>query len=147
MSKDKSTTWEIAKGALRYTNPLIGLIIDATEKTISKAQEATDSGDIQKLQIEAQRQEIALRMSEYQAKVAQEVAIARRIDTAEEVEIEEFYDTSSKVNVGLNAKTDGETVSVGLGAAADGRRVTKRIYRFRGWRDGGLEVVEQIKIK
>jgi hypothetical protein len=132
MTKEKSTAWEITKGAIRYTNPLLGLIVDATEKTIDKAKAATDSGDIQKLQIEAQRQEIALRMSEFQAKVAQEVAIARRIDTAEEVEIEEFYDTSGKGNIGVNAKTEGESLSVGVGIAGEGRRVTKHIYRFRG---------------
>jgi hypothetical protein len=145
MGKDKSKAWEITKGAIRYTNPLLGLIVDATEKTIDKAKTATDSGDIQKLQIEVQRQEIALRMAEFQAKVAQEVAIARRIDTAEDVEIEEFYDTSGKGKIGINAKTEGESLTVGAGVSGEGRRVTKRIYRFRGWRDGGLEVIEQIK--
>jgi len=64
-----------------------------------------------------------------QAKVEQELAISRRIDGAEEVEIEEFYDLSGKGNAGLN--TDGETVSLGFGG--EGRRVTKRIIKFKGY--------------
>jgi len=145
MSIEKSAAWEIAKNAIRYTNPLLGLIVDATEKTIDKAKIATDSGDVQKLLEEARRQEIALRMSEFQAKVAQEVAIASRIDTAEEVEIEEFYDASGKGSLGLNGQTEGESLVIGVGITGEGRKVTKRIYRFRGWREGGLDVIEQLK--
>jgi len=145
MSQEKSKTWDVAKKTLQYSNPLLSIIVAATEKAIDKGLVATESGDIQKLQIEAQLQEIALRMSEFQAKVAQEVAIARRIDTAEEVEIEEFYDVSGKGNIGITAKTEGEGFVAGLGVAGEGRRVTKRIYRFKGWRDGGPEIVEQIK--
>lgn len=67
-------------------------------------------------------------MAERQAKVAQEVAIARRIEMAEEVEIEEFYDTSGEGNVG--ASTDGESVSLGL--QGKGKHVVRRVYRFKG---------------
>jgi len=42
------------------------------------------------------RQELEGRIAEYQARVAQEVAIAKRIDNALEVENEEFYDTSGE---------------------------------------------------
>lgn len=145
MSKDKTSVWDITKNFLKYNNPILSLIIETIEKAIEKSIIASESGDLQKLYFEAQRQEIALRMSEFQARVAQEVAIARRIDTAEEVEIEEFYDTSGKGNVGLNVNREEGNVTFGLGVAGEGRRVTKRIYRFRGWREWGLEVIEQIK--
>lgn len=80
-------------------------------------------------------------MAEDQAKVAQEIAIARRIDTAEEVTIEEFYDTSGEAGIGLNS--NGENISLGVNGSA--RRVTKRIYTFKGWRDGGLEAMNSLK--
>ena len=80
------------------------------------------------LQEEEIRQEIAMRMAERQAKVAQEVAIARKIELAHEVEIEEFYDTSAESTVG--AKTDGTSLS--LGASGKANRVVRRVYKFRG---------------
>ncbi len=42
--------------------------------------------------------------------------------------MEEFYDYSGEGHIG--AKTDGESLS--LGASGTGRRISKRIYRFRG---------------
>ena len=66
-------------------------------------------------------------MAEAQARVAQELAIAKRIEVAEEVEMEEFYDYSGEASLGLKA----DKQSVSLGAGASGRRVSKRIYRFK----------------
>jgi len=70
-------------------------------------------------------------MAERQAKVAQELAIAQRIRTAEEVEVEELYDYSGEGNLGLNVKDEG----VMLGACGKGSRVVKRICRFKGVRE------------
>lgn len=47
-----------------------------------------------------------------QSKVEQELAISRRIDSAEEVEIEEYYDISGKGNWGVNI--EGESIDLGL---------------------------------
>lgn len=69
-----------------------------------------------------------MRMAEAQARVAQEVAIARRIQTAEEVEMKEYYDYSGDGHIG--GKFDGKNVSVGAGGS--GRRVSKRVYKFKG---------------
>ena len=66
------------------------------------------------------------------ARIEQELAIARRIDCAEEVEIEEFYDTSGKGSAGLTADMKSESATLGL--SGEGRRVTKRVYHFKGWR-------------
>lgn len=76
---------------------------------------------------------------ERQAKIIRELAIARRIDTAEKVTIEEFYDTKGDGNIGVKA----EEKKVSIGANASGEKVAKRIYTFEGWRDGGLEGINE----
>lgn len=74
---------------------------------------------------------------ERQAKIIRELAIARRIDTAEKVTIEEFYDTKGDGSIGVKS----EEKKVSIGANASGEKVAKRIYTFEGWRDGGFEAV------
>lgn len=106
--------------------PLIGA---GLKKIVEKISDTDNSTPISTLKEESLRAEIKARALLAQAKVEQELAISRRIDSAEEVEIEEFYDVSGKGNAGLN--TDGETVSLGLGG--EGRRVTKRIIKFKGY--------------
>lgn len=69
---------------------LAGVVFDA----VKKSNQVAATGDMQKLKLEEAQQEITLRMSEAQARVAQEIAIAKRIEVANEVEIEEFYDTT-----------------------------------------------------
>lgn len=128
------STWEIAKQALITTNPLLSLVINTAEKAITKSEEVTKSGSIQQISDEVTRQELTLRITEAQARVAQEVAIARRIDNAEEVEIEEFYDAAGEGGVGLKGSEQGVTV----GLHGNGRRVSRRVYRFKGWREEEL---------
>jgi hypothetical protein len=122
-----SVAIETAKIALNPSGYLISQIVEATSKKVTKAESAANK-EIAELRVEAERQELQMRMAEAQARVAQEVAIAKRIETAEEVEMEEFYDYSGEGHVG--AKTDGESISIGAGGS--GRRVSKRVYRFRG---------------
>jgi len=45
-----------------------------------------------------------------QAKVAQEMAIAQRIQTASEVEIEEYYEGSKEATAGISASDKTVTV-------------------------------------
>lgn len=137
---DKNVIWEVSKNVLRFTSPLTWLVVDATEKVIEKSSNVANKGDIEEMKQEALRQDISLKMSEAQAKVAQEISIARRIDTAEEVIIEEFYDTSGEGGIGVNLNAEGASA----GISGSGRRVTKRVYTFKGWRDGGLEAVEKL---
>jgi hypothetical protein len=75
------------------------------------------------------REEALARVAEATARVQQELAIAGRIATADEVEIEEFYEGSGEGSAGL--KTDGKGLTAGL--AATGRKVTRRVVRFKGW--------------
>lgn len=110
---------------LNPTGYLIGLGIKKIVESISESDSSTPMSTLRE---ESLRAEIKAKALLAQAKVEQELAISRRIDSAEEVEIEEFYDTSGKGNAGLN--TDGESISLGLGG--EGRRVTKRIIKFKG---------------
>ncbi|MGE7997532.1 hypothetical protein ACQKOF_02395 [Lysinibacillus sp. NPDC093190] len=84
------------------------LAIDATVaiateliRSVNKSKTVAEQEDIALLENEARLQEIENRISEYQARVAQELAIAKRIETAAEVEIEEFYDTTGSGGVGF----------------------------------------------
>jgi len=136
----KAIALEAAKIAFNPSGYLLGQIVEATSKNVSKA-ETLSGKELAVLKLESERQELQMRMAEAQARVAQEVAIARRIETAEEVEMEEFYDYSSEGHLG--AKTDGESMSFGVGAA--GRRISKRVYRFRGNTALTVEVMSEAK--
>ena len=70
-------------------------------------------------------------MAREEARVAQELAIAKRIELANEVEIEEFYDLSGEGSIGVQL----HETAVSAGVSASGKRVTKRIYKFTAFRD------------
>lgn len=133
---DKNSALDIAKNVIKYTSPITFLLMEATEKAIKKTNSISEQGNFEEIQNESLKQELLSKIAEDQAKVAQELAIARRIDTAEEVTIEEFYDTDIEGSAGINAKEG----NVSLGLSGSHRKVTKRIYTFKGWRDGGLEI-------
>ena len=122
-------------------NPVTSLILKTTEFMIEKSNAVVEEGSIEELKAEAMRQEISLKMAKEQARVSQEIAIARRIDTAEEVTIEEFYDTTGEANLGF--KSTEEAISFGVNGS--GKHVTKRVYKFKGWHDIGLENAENLK--
>ena len=110
-------------------NPTGYLIEIAVKKAIESFSSKSGSVPTAELEEEAARQEIESRFLQEKARVEQELAIARRIDSAEEVEIEEYYDGSGEGAVGMNAKED----SITLGASGKGRKITKRIYKFKGY--------------
>ncbi|MFU8832908.1 MAG: hypothetical protein ACNA7J_12235 [Wenzhouxiangella sp.] len=118
----------VGKAALGAVVPgYVGAIYSALADSQKDVKTAESEG-LEHLQLEAKKQRIVMEFQAHQARVAQELAIAERIASSHEVEIEEFYDGSGKGQVGL--KADGESVSVG--ASGEGRRVTKRIIRFSG---------------
>ncbi|WP_447916224.1 hypothetical protein [Delftia acidovorans] len=110
-------------------NPTGFLLKMLAEKVASSSKDDLHSMPLKDLEVEAQKQSIEMAMARAQAKVAQELAIARRIEVAEEVEIEEFYDKSGEGNVGVKSGETGFTV----GAGGAGKSVTKRVYKFRGF--------------
>lgn len=119
-------------------SPSTYLISMGAEKAIEKVQDLSQNGTLQQLREEAARQELIAQMRAAQAKVAQELAIAQRINTAETVEIEEFYEASGKG--GLNVQASEAAVTGGL--TGEGHKVTRRIYRFNGWHEGAAQILE-----
>ena len=136
--------WDIAKTALKYTSPVSWLIAEGVEKGVKSITEASNKG-LSELEEEVAKQSLKMVVAQHQARVAQELAIAKRIENAEEVEIEEFYDTSGKGNIGVTLDQKNGTGSLGVGA--EGRKVTKRIYHFKGSRVEDNDVVVQTMVK
>ncbi|WKD50521.1 hypothetical protein [Microbulbifer spongiae] len=129
MESDKvKIVFEKAIEAMITATPMIGPVAGILLESARDAETASESGEIAQLQEEARRQEISLQMARMQAQVAQELAIAHRIENAEEVEIEEYY--VGEAGAGLSGSTDGLSANFSLGG--QGRKVTKRIYRFTG---------------
>lgn len=120
---------DVAKVAMIIANPVPWMITEGLKKATESISNASDQG-LAQLEQEVAKQNFKMRIAEQQARVEQELAIARRIDNAVEVEIEEFYDTTGKGNLGLTVDGNSQTASLGIGA--EGRRVTKRIYHFKG---------------
>lgn len=128
--------WEVAlEAAVAATMPFMGPSAAALLRAARDSKKASESNDLTVLTDEAQRQEVELHMAGMQAKVAQEMAIAQRIESADEVEMEEYYEGSGEGSAGVKA-ADG-TVTVGIGGK--GSRVTRRVYRFKG---GAGKVIE-----
>lgn len=137
--KDKQTTqkevnnpkginyWEVALEAVVAATPIIGPSAAALLRASNESKKASETNDLKILNDEAERQRIELLMAEMQAKVAQEMAIAQRIQSAQEVEIEEYYEGTGEGNAGLSSN-DG---AINLGVSGKGSKVTKRIYRFK----------------
>ena len=107
--------------------PISYALMELVKAAITKTKDVSESNDLERIKTEDVNQEVSLQMIERQAKVMQEVAIAKRIETADEVEIEEFYDSSGEGNVGLK----GGSESLSLGLSGKGNRVVKRVYRFK----------------
>ena len=107
---------------------LVEALVKFAKKSFSEGKSTGTDDGLSALRDEEARQETAMRMAERQAKVAQEIAIARKIKFAHKVEIEEFDDTSAEGNFG--AKTDGTSLS--LGASGKANRVVLRVYKIRG---------------
>lgn len=92
---------------------------------------------LEELETEARREEIIQRIAEARARVEQELAIARRLETATVVEIEESFDYRGDGQVGLQLQ--GKDVNLGLNGS--GAKVYKRTYRFSGWKGEPLSEV------
>ncbi|MBO2616523.1 hypothetical protein [Shewanella algae] len=128
--KDKSgiNYWEVALEAAVAATPIIGPSAVALLRASQESKKASESNDLATLTDEAERQRVELLMAEMQARVAQEMAIAQRIQSAQEVEIEEYYEGTGEGNAGLKA-SDG---ALNIGISGKGSKVTKRVYRFKG---------------
>ena len=134
---DTALVAEAARIALNPSGYLIGKLVERVVG-VEITQEEIDKTPIAELEIEARKQELAIAMASAQAKVAQELAIAKRIEHAEEVEIEEFYDVSGEGGVGLKSQPD----SVTLGLSGSGKKVTRRVIKFRSFSTASNQIPE-----
>jgi len=128
--------WEVALEATVSAMPFIGPSVAALLRAARDSKKASESNDLAVLSEESQRQEIELHIATIQAKVAQEMAIAQRIQSADEVEIEEYYEGTGEGTAGLKA----EKGAVTLGVGGKGGRVTRRVYRFKGRNEKVIQV-------
>lgn len=109
-----------------------GYLIDiALKKSMETFSSSTSDIDItpEALNDEAIKANIQSTVLAEQAKVEQEISIAKRILIAEKVEIEEFYDTYGSGGIGAKAEAD----KFSFGAHGEGKKVTKRIIKFKGF--------------
>lgn len=72
-------TWKFA--AKMVGGPLVGLIIDDVEASSRSMDDASEK-NFESLREEAAKQQIKMNFSQHQARVAQELAIAKRIENA-----------------------------------------------------------------
>lgn len=123
-------------------NPTGYLIELAVRKTMDAFSTSATNSDVsaEELNEDATKANIQSSVLQEQAKVEQELSIARRILIAEEVEIEEFYDTTGKGGVGIKQE-EGDGFS--LGAHGSGRRITKRVIKFKGFSSQAQEMLAQ----
>jgi hypothetical protein len=91
--------------------------------------ESAESKGLAELELEAAKQKVIMEFQAHQARVSQEVAIAERISTSNQVEITEYYDASGKAQAGLTASEASITAGVG----GEGRKVTHRVIKFTGF--------------
>lgn len=121
--------------------PQLSLLKFLGEQAVKAVQEKPS---VTELRETAQRQEIELRMMEAQAKAAQEFAIARKIETAAEVELEEYYEYVGEGGGGIQANVNSG--DVGFNANGSVRRVSKRVFKFRGGDDNTSNLPELLRI-
>lgn len=114
----------ILEGVKIVSSPT-SFLIDSFAQSLKDKEEPSG---IVELRVETERRELEMRMAEAEARVAQELAIARRIETAHEVEMTEYFDYSGEGHVGLQAGAE----SISVGAGGTGRRVSKRKFVFKG---------------
>lgn len=112
--------------AIELSTLVMGRLVTLMESPISKPSEATAHADVSS---SVEREEAKARIAVALAAAQQEFAIAARIETANEVEIEEYYDGSGEGSIGAQQNEKGLT----LGASGGGRRVSRRVIRLKGW--------------
>ena len=115
---------------LKHTSPLAYDIYTNVTASGNAVGEASGK-DLETFKKEVEKRTIELGFAKQQALIEQELAIARRIDNAEEVEIEEFYDLSGSGKAGVGINSSEGVTSVSAGISGEGKKVSRRIYRFK----------------
>jgi hypothetical protein len=136
LTKGDAEQFEVAFGdleskGLRTTSATFRIYIPAIDKLLSIFPNLINSPIIKRLlehRMEIQREREHTRRSQVLAKAEIDLAIAKRIETANSVEIEEYYDASVKGHAG--ASKDDKGAQIGIGG--EGQRVVKRKIVLEG---------------
>ena len=126
--KASSKVLEAALKVLEVSSPLLSALTGVVIESAKETERLQGSGELEALDNEAKKQAISLNMAKMQAIVAQELAIAERIKSAHEVEIEEYYEGEGNGGINASGNLDGASISLGGGS----KKITKRVYRFIG---------------
>jgi hypothetical protein len=94
----------------------------------SKISDTPQGRKILDQRLDLQKKKEEARNAQIMARAEIDLAIARRLETAESVEIEETYDSSGKGHAGLNM--DEKSTKAGVGG--EGQRVVKRKIILKG---------------
>ncbi|CRM99597.1 hypothetical protein [Pseudomonas sp. 34 E 7] len=125
MAIEMDDVTQAAVAALKFVNSPTSFLLSAFEQTV---RERPDSDKVEVLREETVKRELEMRMAEAEARVAQELAIARRIETADEVEMTEFFEYAGEGHAGMKVSES----SVSVGVSGSGRRINKRKFVFKG---------------
>lgn len=128
--------FEMAKAAINPTGYLLEMALKAAADAFSSSS-TNENTTPEQLSEAAVKASITANILSEQAKVEQELSIAKRILIAEEVEIEEFYDVSGSGGVGVKSNDD----TTHLGAHAEGKKVTKRVIKFKGFNSEAISLL------
>ncbi len=127
-------------GAAAVAEVALGISIGpwAAEKIVGlfdKTEHDLDGKSADEVSLQLRHEQVTSEMLQARAKAAFEFALANRIVSAKEVEIEEYFEGSGSGGIGVNVNEKT------LGAHGKGARITRRIVRLRGWPDAsGVDI-------
>ena len=125
--------------------PIYGAASYVAEKAMESSyisQQVLATGDNIQIAVELNRKKAEAKILEYEAKIAQELAIAERIKNAVDVKIKEYYGTHS----GGKAKVSGSEEKGGsINFSGSDTIITKRVYKFYGNTETGSESLKNLE--
>ena len=107
---------------------LSSLIAETAIESFNKSKKIIEEGSPEAIELEIKRKKAETEILEMEAKVNQELSIAKRIENAIDVEIEEYYEAGAGGKIGVNVSKDGFGGELG----GNQKKVVKRIYKFKG---------------
>ncbi len=101
----------------------------AIVKAFDETQDSLDGKTDEQAAKLAARTAASSEMMQAKARAAFEMALASRVHTAAEIEVEEYYDAEGGGGIGL------DVAKKQLGLHGSGKKVTRRVIKLKGWPD------------
>ncbi|WP_437561282.1 hypothetical protein [Sorangium sp. So ce542] len=125
MSDKKNAATSMAEIALGMS--LGPWVAERVVGLFKRADEELEGKNEEQIGLQLRHEQAKSEMLQAQAKAAFEFALANRIMSAREVEVEEFFEGSGAGGLGVNLEEKT------LGAHGRGVKVTRRVVRLQGW--------------